>query len=439
MPKVSYLSVLVGVTVIGSAAIVYEWYRTKENERKRRTALPAPNESSELSRIQMKLPNDKVALVNGRAGHTLDSIQEQSNTTISIREQDDTHHIFEIVGTYRNVLEAERLIRECVKSDAAVTETMTIPAGVFAAGGGKATQEITRKSNAQVYIDSNAAQDPTRGLELRIIGTKPNVQFARQLINEKVQEAQKQLISDEVVKQREPRGTPPSHGTNEDDGYRSMTNTSDQIDGSRSVSMRPNALQGQLEVFVSASASISKFWVQLCGPQTAKLDRLVDEMTEYYEVEANRDAHRLSDQYLGQIVATQFKYDAKWYRAEVVGICPSEYDPRNVVLDVFFVDYGDSQYVDPKEVYGIRTDFLTLRFQAIECFLADVKPARASRDGEWNAESKSRFEELTHGKQPKFDNFLYLITSNNVYMYVFSCALEEASRSCGDNEREECQ
>lgn len=87
----------------------------------------------------------------------------------------------------------------------------------------------------------------------------------------------------------------------------------------------------------------------------------------------------------------------KWYRAEVVGILPSEYDPRNVVLDVFFVDYGDSQYVDPKDVYSISTNFLTLRFQAIECFLAEVKPARPSLDDEWDAEAKARFEELTYG------------------------------------------
>lgn len=118
---------------------------------------------------------------------------------------------------------------------------------------------------------------------------------------------------------------------------------------------------GQFEVYVSAIASPARFWIQLVGPQIAKLERLIDEMTEYYENAENQTLHRIDNAYLGQIVAAKFNFDGKWYRAEIVGIEPNTYNPRNVVLDVYFLDYGDSMYVHPNEVFEMRTDFLTLR------------------------------------------------------------------------------
>lgn len=123
----------------------------------------------------------------------------------------------------------------------------------------------------------------------------------------------------------------------------------------------PPVGDGQLEVYVSAIASPSRFWLQLVGAQSQHLDAVVREMSEYYGAEENRTLHRIADPYLGQIVAALFKYDGKWYRAEIVGILPNEYNPRNVVLDLYFVDFGDSEYVAPHEVYELRTDFLTLR------------------------------------------------------------------------------
>lgn len=116
-----------------------------------------------------------------------------------------------------------------------------------------------------------------------------------------------------------------------------------------------------MEVYVSAVASPARFWVQIVSPQIKKLDELINEMTEYYSQAENKDQHRIKDPYLGQIVAAAFQYDNKWYRAEIVAIVPNEYDPRRVALDLYFLDFGDSIYVDPHDVYELRTDFLTLR------------------------------------------------------------------------------
>lgn len=109
------------------------------------------------------------------------------------------------------------------------------------------------------------------------------------------------------------------------------------------------------------SASPSRFWVQIVSPQIKKLDDLITEMTEYYSQTENQEKHRIKDPYLGQIVAAMFQYDNKWYRAEIVAIVPNEYDPRRVALDLYFLDFGDSIYVDTHDVFEVRTDFLTLR------------------------------------------------------------------------------
>lgn len=126
-------------------------------------------------------------------------------------------------------------------------------------------------------------------------------------------------------------------------------------------SKMPNRLGGQMEVYVSAVASPARFWVQIVGSQIGKLDELTAEMTEYYSQIENQEKHRINDPYLGQIVAAMFQYDNKWYRATIVAIVPNDYDPRKVALDLYFLDFGDSIYVDPNDVFELRTDFLTLR------------------------------------------------------------------------------
>lgn len=57
------------------------------------------------------------------------------------------------------------------------------------------------------------------------------------------------------------------------------------------------------------------------------------------------------------------------YRAEVLKIIAYDKDTR---AELYYVDYGDTDTVSVKNVYELRTDFLRLHFQAIECYLARV-------------------------------------------------------------------
>lgn len=87
------------------------------------------------------------------------------------------------------------------------------------------------------------------------------------------------------------------------------------------------------------------------------------------------------------------------YRAEIVAIQPNSND---LVLDVYFLDYGDQQFVGRKEILELRADFLSLRFQAVECFLAHVQPLNTgSKFEEWDRRAIERFESLVQVAQEK--------------------------------------
>ena len=57
--------------------------------------------------------------------------------------------------------------------------------------------------------------------------------------------------------------------------------------------MVPTAPDGFMEVFVSAVDTAGHFWVQVVGPKSTELDKLVEDMTNYYSDETNRQKHLL--------------------------------------------------------------------------------------------------------------------------------------------------
>jgi tudor domain-containing protein 2 len=88
------------------------------------------------------------------------------------------------------------------------------------------------------------------------------------------------------------------------------------------------------------------------------------------------------------------------YRAEIIAIQPNK--TSELVLDVYFLDYGDQQFVTKKDILELRADFLSLRFQAIECFLANVQPNNtSSKFEEWDKKAIESFETLVQVAQWK--------------------------------------
>lgn len=408
------LSLVIGLTLCGAgAAMLYAHYANKKDEKTtddtdNKAAVPKKQPSPEETKVEIKLTNQVIPLVVGRGGANLKSIENKSGAVIRFRELDDSHQICEIRGLAQCVNEALKLVKAEASRSLIVVEEVVVPqsaCGKIKGRCGDALQEICRKSGAKVAVlPADRGDGSTR--RMTITGTRVQVNFAkghiRQVMLEQ-EEQQKRLDATEA--QRTPRGNvrTPTSSPGE-----SLQNDLAKVSP---LSYSKEKLVSQLgdgQAYVSAVASPARFWLQLVGPQSVELDQLVGTMTEYYNDPANQRLHKITQPRLGQIVAAMFKYDGKWYRAEVVSILPNEFKSGEQVYDLYFVDYGDSEYVSPHELFELRTDFLTLRFQAIECYLAKVQPKIQDQPDIWQNDAISRFEELTHVAQWKKMTYRYV-------------------------------
>lgn len=58
-----------------------------------------------------------------------------------------------------------------------------------------------------------------------------------------------------------------------------------------------------------------------------------------------------------------------WYRAQIM----STYDALDE-CDIKYVDYGGYSRIASSLLKQIRSDFMTLPFEAVECYLANITP-----------------------------------------------------------------
>ncbi|XP_071446581.1 uncharacterized protein spoon [Hetaerina americana] len=100
-----------------------------------------------------------------------------------------------------------------------------------------------------------------------------------------------------------------------------------------------------------------------------------------------------------------------WYRAQIVAVeeLPSTAEDESVEegelikwCDVRFVDYGGYERLPSHSLRQIRSDFMTLPFQASECYLANVVPAPTSDENKmadgWSMEALALVESLTQAQ-----------------------------------------
>lgn len=137
-----------------------------------------------------------------------------------------------------------------------------------------------------------------------------------------------------------------------------------------------------LEVYVSASEHPNHFWIQIIGSRSLQLDKLIIEMTQHYENSLPEDL----TVNVGDIVAAPLSTNGSWYRAQILGTL------ENGNLDLYFVDFGDNGDCPLKDLRALRSDFLSLPFQAIECSLARIAPSGE----QWEEEALDEFDRLTH-------------------------------------------
>ncbi|XP_048476264.1 tudor and KH domain-containing protein [Rhincodon typus] len=137
-----------------------------------------------------------------------------------------------------------------------------------------------------------------------------------------------------------------------------------------------------LEVYVSASENPSHFWIQILGSRCLQLDNLTYEMSRYYSSLPGTEEFSPKP---GDIVAAPFAGDSSWYRARVLGFLASGN------ADLYYVDYGDNGEIPIGKLQLLRSDFLSLPFQAVECCLDGIQPVRS----EWTNEAMNCFDALT--------------------------------------------
>ncbi|XP_032938599.1 tudor and KH domain-containing protein isoform X2 [Catharus ustulatus] len=141
-----------------------------------------------------------------------------------------------------------------------------------------------------------------------------------------------------------------------------------------------------LDVYVSAAESPGRFWIQLLGTRSLQLDKLTAEMGHFYQSSPPVPPPSVQP---GAIVAAPYEADGEWYRARVLG--PLD----NGHLELYYVDFGDNGQAPPEALRALRSDFLSLPFQAIECSLAGIVPNGPS----WPEVALDEFDRLTQCAQ----------------------------------------
>ncbi|XP_072025028.1 tudor and KH domain-containing protein-like [Amphiura filiformis] len=78
---------------------------------------------------------------------------------------------------------------------------------------------------------------------------------------------------------------------------------------------------------------------------------------------------------MGEVVIAKYSRNKRWYRARII-----DYDETEPCLKVFYVDYGNAEWLPRADVRTPKPEFLHLPFQAVECFLYGVAPIKEKED-----------------------------------------------------------
>lgn len=304
----SIIPVAAGILSIG--ALIYLYIRRREKDKKTEESTDAV-EPTEV--LEFVIRNQQVPAIVGRNSVVLKSIEDKTGTIIRFRESDENHQICSIKGMKQNVEQAKQLIDLEAAKPCVITDELLVPTsscGKFEGSSGSVLNEICAKSSAKVWVDPGSRKHLAETRRVLITGTEEQVALAKKLIEEKIREVSVEPQADEKKEEfkREPRLSSPSQYASNS----SITTTDIPRELLLPSPEKLKGNEGQLEVFVSAVNSPSRFWVQLVGPQSSELDFLVDAMTEYYNIKENKELHQIREPYLGQIVAAMLYNDNKW-------------------------------------------------------------------------------------------------------------------------------
>ncbi|XP_032060229.1 tudor and KH domain-containing protein [Aythya fuligula] len=421
-------AVLLGLPA--GAAVLYIVYRRYREGREDRATFVGAEELE----AEVRVPRAAVRALIGRQGATIRKLRQETGARIALEEEEEeeeeegggAERLLLIAGSPGQVCRAQAAVRRVLADSVPVLEQLRVPhtaVGRIIGRGGETVRSICLSSGAKVQCErrSEAGTAPTR--LIRLSGTRREVAAAKKLIVEKLLEDdafRKELARAAAARghRKQPLGSrreaalpaPPEHGDGDGAGGwpggvaallgegppeepGGQSETPEELAVGAEVAVPkfevPSPEFGfpaaePLEVYVSAAENPEHFWVQLVGERSLQLDQLTAQMSRYYEG-SGRTAELAAVQ-AGDIVAAPYGADGAWYRARVLGALPGG------GWDLYYVDFGDNGEAQPSALRALRSDFLSLPFQAIECSLAGVAPVGT----EWAEAALDAFEQLTH-------------------------------------------
>uniref|UniRef100_A0A8C6VI60 Tudor and KH domain containing n=1 Tax=Naja naja TaxID=35670 RepID=A0A8C6VI60_NAJNA len=429
--------IALGLGIPASAAILYILYRRYREDQEE--CLPFVSE--EEMEFVLKVPQEAVKYLLGRQGTKMNQLRKDTHARINMElEESGEGRLIRISGSPVQVCKAKAAIHQILEESVPVVEKISVPSraiGRIIGKGGETVRAMCQSSGARINCDRETEGAVLLTRTVSLSGTRKEVQAAKELIREKLSDDvfHSKLLQLMLARShcKQPLGTrrevaaaaaaagagdpgvqaysraEPCSRTPElgylhqeaGDGppdYRSGDPPESSGAGSPDLPALMSAfetsspgfdihLKDHLEVYVSASENPSHFWIQIINTKALSLDKLVQEMTKYYETNNGE----LESVQVGDIVAAYYPEDQSWYRAEILGTMD------NGNLDVYYVDFGDTGEAPLEKLRLLRGDFLSLPFQAIECSLAGVAPTGPH----WEEAALDEFDRLTHCAQWK--------------------------------------
>ncbi|XP_064179289.1 tudor and KH domain-containing protein isoform X1 [Anguilla rostrata] len=424
----------VGVTV---GYILYQYFRNSRAMKER------------TEELRMSVPLEVYRSIARYQATFLDLVGQQTGAQVKVvaEAEDPSAVCFQLHGSAEQVFLAKCALDKLASDSEVIADVMEVPQTAFGriiGRGGESLKLICRTSGARVTCPRDRGRNLGEKGKISIMGTRREVQNARELIMEKVfenEEVRRRISQASALRQRrrplelEAHGGQQSEAEPKEEPFVEEVKSSEsgtkatglvQVNGTLGApagdqlppkeSSKPECEDGEdhspvsplgvskfeipspdlsfqpdehLEVYVSAVENPQHFWIQILGVRSLQLDKLTVEMNRFYSNSANEQ--KVPAVVVGDIVAAPYRDHGTWNRARVLGLLESG------LVDLYYVDFGDNGELLPENLRPMRSDFLSLPFQAIECSLAGVCPAGEA----WTEAALNDFDQLTYCAQWK--------------------------------------
>jgi len=396
---------LLGVALTGATGVCL--YLLLKNDDEEDYSHVSKGKTSRQVALDVRIPKESVGIVIGRQGSNIREIQSKTETRINFKDEmeTDTHRVACIRGLPDDAQMAEILIHQTIANQPRL-ETLELLVPIRAVGriigrNGDTIRSLQMNAGCKIEVERGGEEDPDGKKKITIKGTSHQIELAKAMVIEKVaeeEELRQKLLDTQVNRPPRLKCTEQLFLKSEGENVEKEVSMKGEQE-----ELKPTSTDQCMEVFVSAISTPGAFWVQKIGPISVDLDKLTQNMTMYYDNPSNQSYHILTKVEPGDIVVAKFSGDSSYFRARVVAFKLDEYDESKSKVDLDFVDFGDAEEKEISEIFGIRTDYLRLRFQAIQCALvgfnaSKLKPIEGT---EWGHEVVDEFERLTHCAQWK--------------------------------------